>query len=165
MLVVAITVTESNILVEKLIKICRTTKVVQGGKKFRFSALVVVGDKNGKIGVGKGKARDTSSAIQKATRKAQKNIFCIKLSSFLTIPYYMKYKCGSSIIIMAPAKSGTGIIAGNTMRSVFEVIGIRNVYSKIFGSKRNVNNILFAMIECFKKFSIIRNKSEKEFLL
>lgn len=144
--------TKNDGFVEKLIKISRTTKVVKGGRKFRFSALVVVGDKNGKIGLGRGKSRDTSSAILKAIKKAKKRSFFIKLTNFSSIPYEVKSKYGASTVVMFPAKNGTGIVAGNVMRAVFEVAGVRNVCSKVIGSKKNSNTIVLAMLECFKKF-------------
>ncbi len=143
---------ESEGFVEKLICVSRTTKVVKGGKKFSFSALVVVGNRNGKIGIGKGKARDTSSAIAKAIVKAKKKSLFVKLNNSFSIPYFAKFTYGTSTVLMFPSKDGTGIVAGSVMRAVFEVIGVRNVCSKVIGSKKNANTIVLAMVGCFKKF-------------
>ena len=143
---------ENSEFVERLLKVSRTTKVVKGGRQFSFSALVAVGNRNGKIGIGRGKSRDTSTAIIKAIREAKKKSFFIKLNSFSSIPYFVKFKYGVSTVIMLPARDGTGIVAGNIMRAVFEVVGIKNVCSKVIGSKKNSNNIVLAMLECFKKF-------------
>lgn len=140
---------------EKLITVSRTTKVVKGGRRFRFSALVVTGDRNGKLGVGRGKARDIVSAIQKAVKKARKECVQLDFQSLLTIPCALTYKYGATKVIMIPTRQGTGIVAGSVMRAVFDVIGIKNVCTKVVGS-RNTNTVVLAMLMCFKKMRLIK---------
>jgi len=123
---------------EKLVSVLRTSKVVQGGRIFGFSALVVVGDGNGKVGFGRGKAREVSIAIKKATENARRNMYLIKLRGN-TLHHPIKSSHGACKIIMLPASEGTGIIAGNAMRAVFEVMGVENVLAKTIGSSNPVN--------------------------
>lgn len=125
-------------LIEKLIRVGRTAKVVSGGKIFRFTALVVVGDGKGRIGVGFGKAREVTVAIQKAMESARKNMITLSLNNH-TIWHSTLYKYGATKVYMQPASDGTGIIAGGAMRAVFEVLGVRNVLAKVYGSTNPVN--------------------------
>jgi len=118
---------------EKLIKICRTAKVVKGGRIFGFTAVVSVGDKNGKVGIGFGKAREVPIAIQKAMEHARKNLVVIDLYKD-TVYHPITIKYGSTKVIILPASQGTGIIAGNAMRAIFEVSGIKNIVAKCIGS-------------------------------
>jgi small subunit ribosomal protein S5 len=126
-------------LLEKLIVVKRTSKVSKGGRIFGFSALTVVGDRNGKFGIGRGKAKEVPFAIQKAMENARKNLVCVKLDGD-TICHSVKEKFCSTKIIILPASKGTGIIASFVMRSIFEALGVKNVFVKCFGSK-NPNNI------------------------
>jgi len=130
---------------EKLIVVKRNAKVAKGGRVFGFSALTVVGDKNGKVGIGRGKAKEVPFAIQKAMEAAKRNLVNIYLNNN-TIHHSITVKYCTTKIVMFPASEGTGIIASSVMRSVFEAVGIKNVLSKCFGSK-NPNNVIRAVIK------------------
>lgn len=130
--------TRSDGLIEKLVSVIRTAKVVKGGRIFGFSAITVVGDGAGKIGVGRGKAREVPNAIQKALENARKNMIRIPIRNS-TIYHQMVVSHGASTVFMKPAAEGTGIIAGGAMRAVFEVLGIKNVLAKCIGSTNPVN--------------------------
>lgn len=130
--------TDSDGLEEKLITVNRTAKVVKGGRVFGFTALVVVGDRNGRVGVGFGKAREVPVAIQKAMEHARKNMIYIALKKN-TIQHQVFANHGASQVFMKPAAEGTGIIAGGAMRAVFEVLGVQNVLAKCIGSSNPVN--------------------------
>jgi small subunit ribosomal protein S5 len=134
-------------LLEKLIVVKRTSKVSKGGRVFGFSALTVVGDRNGRFGIGRGKAKEVPFAIQKAMENARKNLVFIKLNGD-TICHAIKDKFCSTKMIMLPASKGTGIIASFVMRSIFEALGVKNVFAKCFGSK-NPNNIARCAMKCF----------------
>lgn len=123
---------------EKLVAVRRTATVVKGGRKFGFYALVVVGDGNGRIGVGRGKAREVPVAIQKAMESARRNLVRIELNGN-TLFHPIEARHGASKVIMRPASEGTGIIAGTSMRAVFEVLGVQNVLAKCLGSTNPVN--------------------------
>jgi len=123
---------------EKLVAVRRTAKVVSGGRVFGFSALVVAGDGEGKIGFGMGKAREVPVAIQKATEAARRNMVQITLRD-KTLFHLVKASHGSTTVLMMPAPDGTGIIAGNAMRAIFEVMGIQNILSKCIGSSNPIN--------------------------
>lgn len=125
-------------LIEKLISVDRHSKVVKGGRIFSFSGLVVVGDGKGRIGIGRGKAREVPVAIQKAMEDARKNMVTVQLNDD-TVWYPIMHKYSASKVFMKPASKGTGIIAGGAMRSVFEVLGVHNVLAKCYGSTRPVN--------------------------
>lgn len=131
--------------IEKLVKIRRTAKVVKGGRVFGFSALSVVGDGNGQIGFGTGKAREVPIAIQKSLQKARRDLKKIYLNNG-TLFYPIRYKYGATRIIMLPAFEGTGIIAGGVMRSIFESVGIKNIIAKCIGSRCS-NNVVLATIK------------------
>lgn len=130
--------TTSDGILEKLVSVRRTAKVVKGGRVFGFSALVVAGDGEGKVGYGRGKAREVPIAIQKATEDARRNMIQIQLKD-TTLQHPVKARHGASKVIMLPASEGTGIIAGSAMRAVFEVMGIRNILAKCIGSTNPVN--------------------------
>ncbi|VFP83807.1 30S ribosomal protein S5 [Buchnera aphidicola] len=134
---------------EKLISVNRVSKTVKGGRIFSFTALTVVGDGNGKIGFGYGKAREVPSAIQKAMEQARKNMILIPLFH-KTIQHSVYGSHTGSNIFMKPASEGTGIIAGGAMRSVLEVIGIQNILAKIYGSTNPIN-VVRATINGLKK--------------
>ena len=128
----------SEVLEEKLVHVNRVAKVVKGGRIFGFTAVSVVGDGNGKIGFGRGKAREVPVAIQKALDHARRNMFQIELKG-RTLQYPIKCKFGASVIFMKPAAPGTGIIAGGAMRAVLELTGIQDVLAKCYGSTTPVN--------------------------
>ncbi len=124
--------------VEKLVSVSRNAKVVKGGRIFSFSALTVVGDNRGRIGIGRGKAREVPQAIQKAMNSARKNLVKIELNGN-TLYHKIEARHGASKVIMLPAAEGTGIIAGGAMRAMFEVLGVQNVLAKCLGSTNSVN--------------------------
>ena len=123
---------------EKLVQVNRVAKVVKGGRIFGFTALTVVGDGNGKVGFGRGKAREVPIAIQKALESARRNMIQIQLEGS-TIQHVIKSRHGASKVYMQPASDGTGIIAGGAMRAVLEVAGVQNVLAKCYGSTNPVN--------------------------
>jgi len=125
-------------LLEKLVSVNRVAKVVKGGRQFGFTALTVVGDGDGKIGFGYGKAKEVPIAIQKAMEKARKNMVSISLNEG-TLFYPVQSKHAGSSVYMQPASEGTGIIAGGAMRAVLEVVGVHNVLAKSYGSRNPVN--------------------------
>lgn len=125
-------------LVEKLVAVDRVAKVVKGGRIFSFTALTVVGDGNGRVGFGRGKAREVPIAIQKAMESARRNTIQVDLDGD-TIQYAVKARHGASKIYMQPASQGTGVIAGGAMRAVLEVAGVHNVLAKCYGSTNPVN--------------------------
>jgi small subunit ribosomal protein S5 len=122
---------------EEVISIRRVTKVVKGGKNLRFSAAVVVGDKNGKVGLGKGKAREVPLAIKKAVANAKKNIIDVPILND-TIPYYTIGKFGAARVVLRPASPGTGVIAGGSVRVIMELAGIKNILTKSLKSKNTI---------------------------
>jgi small subunit ribosomal protein S5 len=122
---------------EEVISIRRVTKVVKGGKNLRFSAAVVVGDKNGKVGLGKGKAREVPLAIKKAVANAKKNIIDVPIFND-TIPYYTIGKFGAARVVLRPASPGTGVIAGGSVRVIMELAGIKNILTKSLKSKNTI---------------------------
>ncbi len=124
--------------IEKLVAINRVAKVVKGGRQFGFTALTVVGDGQGKVGVGYGKAREVPLAIQKAMEKARRDMQTIVLQDG-TLQYPLKGRHGAAKVYMQPASEGTGIIAGGAMRAVFEAVGVRNVLAKIIGTNNPIN--------------------------
>lgn len=129
----------------------RVTKVVKGGKRMRFNALVVVGDKNGKVGMSLGKGRDPKSAIEKAVTKAKKNLKKVNLIG-QTIGFETMQDYKSSKIFFKPAKPGTGIIASNSIRPILELAGIKDIYTKIYGTNNKVTNA-YCVMEALEKLS------------
>ena len=123
---------------EKLIAVNRVSKVVKGGRIFSFTALTVVGDGNGRVGFGYGKAREVPAAIQKAMEAARRNMITVELDG-TTLQYAIKARHGASKVYMQPASDGTGVIAGGAMRAVFEMAGVHNVLAKCYGSTNPVN--------------------------
>lgn len=123
---------------EKLVGIRRVAKVVKGGRQFGFSALTVVGDGNGRVGFGSGKAREVPAAIQKAMEQARRNMVTVKLND-ATLQHATMGRHGAAKVYMQPASPGTGIIAGGAMRAVFEVLGVQDVLAKCIGSPNPVN--------------------------
>ena len=133
---------------EKLIQVNRVAKVVKGGRVFGFTALTVVGDGNGKVGFGRGKAREVPVAIQKAMEQARRNMVSVDLNG-TTLQYPVKARHGASKVYMQPASEGTGVIAGGAMRAVLELAGVHNVLAKCYGSTNPVN-VVRATVEGLK---------------
>lgn len=127
-----------NDLQEKLVQVNRVAKVVKGGRIFSFTALTVVGDGNGRVGFGRGKSREVPTAIQKAMEQAKRNMIDVQLDGS-TLQYPIKARHGGAEIYMQPASEGTGIIAGGAMRAVLEMVGVKNVLAKCYGSTNPVN--------------------------
>ena len=132
-------------LTDRVVHINRVAKVVKGGRRFSFSAIVVVGDGAGHVGFGLGKANEVPDAIRKAVERAKKDIVLIPLDQG-TVPYEITGVYGSSQVFIKPASEGTGVIAGGAVRAVVEVAGIRNIYTKCYGS-RNPHNVVKAVMQ------------------
>lgn len=140
---------------EKILNVSRVAKVVQGGKRFGFNALVVVGDGNGRVGFALGKAREVPDAIRKAIEKAKKNLIKIPIIND-TIPYEVSAKFCSAVVILKPALPGTGVIAGGTVRAIAELAGIKNLLTKSMRS-HNPHNLVKAV---FKALSFLKYPEE-----
>ena len=132
--------------IERLIKISRVTKVTKGGKKLSFRAVVVIGDENGQVGVGVGKAEDVVNAFKKAKTDGRKNLIKIPLTKSLTIPHRVVGDKGACKIIMRPSIEGSGVVAGGAVRTVLEVAGVKNVIAKQLGSDNLLNNARAAIV-------------------
>lgn len=153
---------------ERVVNINRVAKVVKGGRNFRFAALVVVGDKNGHVGVGIGKAQEVPEAIRKASQDAKKHIFTVPIVN-TTIPHQVTGIFGAGRVLLKPAEEGTGVIAGGPVRAVCELAGIKDVRSKSLGTS-NPQNIVNATVEGLKSLKTaeqvakLRGKSVEEIL-
>lgn len=140
---------------QKVVEIKRVTRVVAGGKRMRFRALVVIGDHKGKIGIGLKKGMDLTEAVNKAVNAAKKSMIVVPIVND-TIPHQVNIKYKSSKLLMLPAKVGTGVIAGGAVRSVLDLAGVKNVVSKMIGSNNKTNNVRAA----FEAFKMMRSKEE-----
>lgn len=132
-------------LTDKVVSIKRVSKTVKGGRTMRFSALVVVGDRNGHVGVGSGKAAEIPEAIRKGKQAAEKNLISVALDDVNSIPHDFIGKFGSSSVLLKKAPEGTGIIAGGPARSVLELAGIKNILAKSLGSSNKTNVVMATM--------------------
>ncbi|MBI2858967.1 MAG: 30S ribosomal protein S5 [Chloroflexi bacterium] len=137
---------------EKLVQIRRVAKVVKGGKRLSFSALVVVGDGNGRVGVDLGKAREVPEAIRKAGAAARKNMVTVPIREG-TIPYAVTGKYGSAQVLLKPAVPGTGVIAGGSVRSVLDAVGVRDILSKSLGCS-NPTNVVRATVKALASLQV-----------
>jgi len=126
--------------VERVVSIQRVTKVVKGGKKMSFRAIVVVGNKKGKVGVGVGKASDVLTAVRKGVTNSKKEIITVLLTSSDSIPHPINGRFGAAKLILRPAAPGSGVLAGSSIRTVLELAGIKNILSKQLGSNNLLNN-------------------------
>ncbi|MBD3231537.1 30S ribosomal protein S5 [Candidatus Dependentiae bacterium] len=142
--------------IESVLNVRRIAKVIKGGRRFAFSALVVVGDQNGRVGIALGKSREVSSAISKALKRARKDMVAVPLYK-TTIPYTVTGKHCASHVLIRSASKGTGVIAGGAVRAVMEAVGIKDVLAKSIGSE-NPQNVVKATIQALKKL-----KTAKEF--
>ena len=160
---------EKSEFIEKLVAINRITKVVKGGRRFAFAALVVAGNQKGSIGIGQGKSKQVPDAIKKATEVAKKNMIQIPLKDGRTLHHDVYAKSGSGKILMRSAPTGTGIIAGGATRAVCEVLGIQDIVAKSLGSP-NPHNVLKAVLQGLKNqsspknISVMRNKKISEII-
>ena len=153
---------------ERVVKINRVTKVVKGGRRFRFAALVVIGDKKGRVGFGTGKANEVPDAIKKAIEDAKKNIVKISLKG-TTIPHEVVGKFGAGAVLMKPAPEGTGVISGGTVRAVVEMAGIKNIRTKSLRSNNPYNVVRATMagltsLRDAQQVAQLRGKTVKEIL-
>ena len=157
---------EKDGLCKKLISVNRVTKVVKGGRKMRFAALVVVGDENGRVACGMGKANEVPEAIDKATAQAKKAMVKVELVGS-TIPHEIVGKFGRGSILMLPAEEGTGVIAGGPVRAVMEAAGIKNIRTKSHGSSNPINMVKAALaglygLKSVEQVAALRGKSVEE---
>lgn len=158
---------KKKLLEEKVINLSRVTKVTKGGRHFRFSATVVVGNRKGLVGMGTGKANEVNDAIAKASKAANKNVTRVALQDARTIPHEATGKVGRAVVLIKPAKEGTGVIAGGAARAVLELAGVKDIVSKSLGSNTKVN-VAKATLEALKsertpaKIAALRGKKVEE---
>lgn len=137
--------------IEKVLDIRRVTRVVAGGKRFRFRATVVIGDGKGRVGVGLAKGADVAQAVEKSKRDALKSLITVKLKDNRTIPYEVEAKYSAARVRLKPAKAGHGLIAGGACRVVLELVGVKDISAKILGRTTNKLTNALATIEALKK--------------
>ena len=145
---------------DRLVAINRVSKTVKGGKRFGFAALVVVGDQKGRVGFGKGKAKEVPEAIRKATEQAKRNMMRVPLREGRTLHHDIEGRHGAGRVVMRTAPQGTGIIAGGPMRAVFEMLGVQDVVAKSIGSQ-NPYNMIRATLEALTKNQSPRNVAQR----
>ena len=161
--------TRKNLYEEKLISIGRVAKTTKGGRTIRFTALVVVGDRKGTVGIGTGKATEVPVAIQKAIQSANRNVFKVNLVDNRTLSHEVIGKCGAAKVLIKPAKKGNGIIAGGPVRNVLELAGVKDIVSKSLGSNTKINTAR-ATIDALKQqrsrehIAALRGKKVEEIL-
>lgn len=159
---------ESNY-IEKVVSVNRVTKVTQGGRTLRFAATMVIGDKNGKVGLGTGKANETPDAMKKAIKEAEKNLINVPIIDGRTIPHEIVGRYGAATVVLKPASKGTGVVAGGPVRAVLELAGIHDILSKSLGTNTPIN-LVRATIEGLKSLktaesvAALREKTVEEIL-
>ena len=158
---------KKKLLEEQVISISRVTKVTKGGRHFRFSATVVVGNRKGLVGLGNGKANEVPEAINKAVQAANKNIFRVSIVDNITIPHDATAKVGRAVVMLKPAKKGTGVVAGGSARAVLELAGVKDIVAKSLGSNTKIN-VAKATLDALKvqrtaeKIAALRGKKVEE---
>lgn len=145
---------------EKVVQVNRVSKKTKGGNKIGFSVLVVVGDRKGRVGVGLGKSPNVSSAIGKAVQYAKKHLISVPIVG-TTIPHDIRVKWGAAKILLKPAPPGSGVIAGGAVRAVVEVVGIRDISSKVLGTKNQATNV-YATLEALRRLRPVSGDSKKK---
>lgn len=150
---------EEKLYEERVIRISRVSKTVKGGKRIRFTALVVIGDGKGKFGYGLGKSKEVPDAIKKALASAKKNMYKITIAKGDTVTHSTMGHFGATQVFLKPAPAGTGLVAGGAVRSILELAGIKNVYSKIYGS-RTQGNVVKATVDALKSLKSYDKVSE-----
>nr|YP_010619520.1 Ribosomal protein S5 [Xiphosiphonia pinnulata]WAX03533.1 Ribosomal protein S5 [Xiphosiphonia pinnulata] len=153
---------EENNWEEKVVQVKRVTKVVKGGKKLSFRAVLIIGNENGQIGVGVGKANDVIGAVKKGVADAKKHIITIPLTKYFSIPHPINGTSGAAKIVLRPSATGSGVIAGGSTRTVLELAGIKNILAKQIGSSNTLNNaraVLNALnnLRTFRETATIRD--------
>lgn len=153
---------EENKWEEKVVQVRRVTKVVKGGKKLSFRTVIVIGNENGQIGVGVGKANDVIGAVKKGVTDAKKHIVNIPLTKYLSIPHPTNGTSGAAKVMLRPSATGSGVIAGGSTRTVLELAGIKNILAKQLGSNNTLNNARAALnalenLRTFKDTANVRN--------
>ena len=141
---------------ERVIEVRRVTRVVAGGKRFSFRATVIVGDMKGRVGVGVAKGLDFSAAVQKAQRQAERDVIKVELKDGRTVPYELEAKFDAARVRIKPAKKGHGLIAGGSLRTVLELVGVKDVSAKILGRTKNKIANAYAGIEALRELSVVK---------
>ncbi len=158
---------EKKLYEDKIISIGRVTKVTKGGRNFRFSVTVAVGDRKGKVGIGTGKSNEIPEAVTKAIKAAEKNMITIDLVDNRTISHEVIGTCGAAKVLIRPAKEGRGIIAGGPVRVILDLAGVKDVVSKSLGSNTKINTSRATMDALMKqrsvsRLAVLRDKKEEE---
>ncbi|MFH1610819.1 MAG: 30S ribosomal protein S5 [Patescibacteria group bacterium] len=145
---------------QKMVDLARVTRVTKGGKQLSFRALVVIGDKNGRVSYGVGKGKDVTIAVTKAVEKAKKRLITISLNKFGTIPFEIRTKFKSAKIMLKPAPVGTGVKAGGPVRIVLDLAGIENIVGKMVGKSANKINYVVSTYNALKSLPVLKEKKE-----
>jgi small subunit ribosomal protein S5 len=151
--------TEEVVLVDKVVHVNRVAKVVKGGRRFSFSAIVVVGDGKGRVGFGLGKALEVPEAIRKGTERAKKALISVDLAG-TTVPHQAIGNCGSGQVLLKPAAKGTGVIAGGSVRAVVEAAGVKDLLTKVIGSN-NPHNVVRATMDALRQMKLARTVAKE----